>query len=429
MVHHVGLFVAHLPLPDLLFKPLPLDVGVVQLGVGVADLFSADEQLEPLHRLGVVLPGLGEGGDVQGVIRQEGRLDEGRLHRRFQNFVQHLAEAVVAGDVDSPLLGPRAGGCLPGQVVRRHTGDFRQGLPQLHSPPGRRQVHVLAVPGGLPGAEDVVGHFHQERLDQVHHVPVVGVRHIPLQHRELGVVLGGDALVSEVAVDLIDPVDSADDQALEVELGRDPQIEGHFEGVMMRHEGPGGRTPDDGLHHRGLDLEKSPGVEPVAKGLDDPGAHREGLAHLRVHQQVHVPLAVAGLHVLEAVPLLGQGPEGLGEKRQLVRREGELSPLRLHDLAPDADEIADVQALEEFIRRLAEAVLLGDDLNLARSVPDVAEGQLSQPPLGHHAAGQDVGLGPGFQFFARQRAVFLNDAAKGRRRGKAVDVGVSSLSP
>ena len=59
----------------------------------------------------------------------------------------------------------------------------------------------------------------------VHQVVVVGVGLVELEHGELGIVLGADAFVAEVAIDLVDAVHAADHQALEVELGRDAEEE------------------------------------------------------------------------------------------------------------------------------------------------------------------------------------------------------------
>jgi hypothetical protein len=46
-------------------------------------------------------------------------------------------------------------------------------------------------------------------------------------------VLVADPLVAEVAADLVDRLETADDQALEVELERDPQVEVVIEGVVV----------------------------------------------------------------------------------------------------------------------------------------------------------------------------------------------------
>ena len=48
-------------------------------------------------------------------------------------------------------------------------------------------------------------------LDAAHLVVVVGVRLVPLDHRELGVVLERHALVAEVLAELVDALEAADD--------------------------------------------------------------------------------------------------------------------------------------------------------------------------------------------------------------------------
>ncbi len=58
-----------------------------------------------------------------------------------------------------------------------------------------------------------------------HDVVVVGVGLVAFEHGELGVVLEADALVAKDAADLVDLVEAADDQALEVQLRRDAQVE------------------------------------------------------------------------------------------------------------------------------------------------------------------------------------------------------------
>ncbi len=52
-----------------------------------------------------------------------------------------------------------------------------------------------------------------------------------------------------------------------------------------------------------------------------PGA--EDLAHLGAHHQVEITLAVAGLHVGEAVVFFRQGPQSFGEDHKAAHRQGE----------------------------------------------------------------------------------------------------------
>ncbi len=111
-----------------------------------------------------------------------------------------------------------------------------------------------------------------------HQVVVVGVGLVELEHGELGVVPGADALVAEVAVDLVDAVEASDDQSLQVQLRGDAEEEVDVELVVMRGEGAGCGSSGDLLHHRGFDFEVATVVEEGADGAEDCGALDEDLA-------------------------------------------------------------------------------------------------------------------------------------------------------
>ena len=102
-------------------------------------------------------------------------------------------------------------------------------------------------------------------------VLVVRVGLVPLDHRELGVVLERDALVAEVLAELVDALQAADDAALEVELGRDAQVEVAVERVVVRDERPRQRAAVERLQHRRLDLEEALVVEVAADRGDRSG--------------------------------------------------------------------------------------------------------------------------------------------------------------
>src|SRR6185312_15688289 len=105
-----------------------------------------------------------------------------------------------------------------------------------------------------------------ELFGEVHQVVVVSVGLVELEHGELGVVPGADAYVAEVAVDLVDAVEAADDEALQVKLRRDAEEEVDVEFVVVRGEGARGGPASDGLHHRRLDFEVAACVEEGANG-------------------------------------------------------------------------------------------------------------------------------------------------------------------
>ena len=83
--------VTAIALGDLLLEALVLLHRVVQLAEGVAQLEAAGEELKPLHVGRVVGLGLGERRDLHRVVVDDGRLNQERLHNRFEEVVDRLA--------------------------------------------------------------------------------------------------------------------------------------------------------------------------------------------------------------------------------------------------------------------------------------------------------------------------------------------------
>ena len=125
------------------------------------------------------------------------------------------------------------------------------------------------------------------------------------------------------------------------------------------------------------------------------------LARLRVDDQVDVALAVAHLDVGQAVELLRQRVERLGEQDQLLHVHRDLAGLGAEHLAPRADEVAEVEQAQVRERLLAQRVLAQVELELAGLVLDVTELGLAVLPPRHQPAG-DAHLehGPGCPGFA-----------------------------
>ena len=172
---------------------------------------------------------------------------------------------------------------------------------ELHAPPGRLQVDLVPAKGHPRRSDGLAS----DRLDQVfdprHRVAVVGVGLVPLEHRELGLMLVRDALVAEILADLVDLFEATDDESLQIELGRDSQVEIDVELVVVGHERLCERAAVTWLEYRGLDLDESTLVE-VSTDRRDHAASQDGVCtRLLVHEQVEIALAVAGLRIDEAV--------------------------------------------------------------------------------------------------------------------------------
>ena len=108
----------------------------------------------------------------------------------------------------------------------------------------------------------------------------------------------------------------------------------------MRHERLRRGAADERVHRRRLDLEEAVLVEDLASGADDVAARPEHVRHGRVGDEVDVALAVAQLHVGQAVPLLGQRAVRLGQQAQAPRLDRQLAALARGERPLGLDDVA-----------------------------------------------------------------------------------------
>ena len=116
-----------------------------------------------------------------------------------------------------------------------------------------------------------------------------------------------------------------------MQFGSDPQIEIDVERVVMGNERFCRGAPGYRVQHRRLDFEIAARDEAAAHRSDDPAPPAQRLAALRVHDQVEIALAIAQLDIGQAVVLLWQRPQGLGENRERGRIDGQLAARRPAD--------------------------------------------------------------------------------------------------
>ena len=163
---------------------------------------------------------LGERRELDRVVEQERRLRSASARRAW-----------TAGGRRAAPRSPRSGTSRPRSRIA--AAATRASRSARMSTPVRAPIAPASVSrchGGVKSSSPVVADRARRRSatscsQRVGDVVVVGVGLVPLEHRELGVVLGRDALVAEVLADLVDALEAADDQPLEVELGGDPQVE------------------------------------------------------------------------------------------------------------------------------------------------------------------------------------------------------------
>ena len=119
------------------------------------------------------------------------------------------------------------------------------------------EIDLLALVFHHRRAGGVDGGLPQQLLGKIHHAEVIRVGLIKLQHREFGIVVRRDPLIAEIAVDLVDALQAAHHQALQIQFRRDPQIQIDVERVVMRPERARRRAAVKRLEHGRLHFQKA----------------------------------------------------------------------------------------------------------------------------------------------------------------------------
>ena len=126
--------------------------------------------------------------------------------------------------------------------------------------------------------------------------------------------------------------------------------------------------------------------ERLANRADDLRAIQKPRHHAFAVRQVEIPQPLAQLGVGEAVMLFRRRGQALRENREPLGEDRKLARLRAAQLAVDADDVAQVEALGQ-LPIVAHLLLADEELNLARHVADVDELQLALVAMQHDAAG------------------------------------------
>ncbi len=306
------------------------------------------------------------------------------LDQLLENHHLQLAQAFVAEQLGTGLLGDGAGRF---QIVEIGGRDLRIELEDRveHRQPRERlaEVEHLVAVGHVGAAEHGLGQLAEQLLGQVHVVFVVGIGLVELEHGELGVVPGRDAFVTEVAVDLEHALEATDHQALQVQLRRDAQEHRHVQRVVMGLERFGRSAAGNGLQHRRFDFEEVTLGEELADMRDDLGAHAERFAHLLVDHQVDVALAVALLGVGQAVELVRQRAQRLGQQAHAVHVDVQVALAGARQCALGGNDVAQVEVLDRLDLLGRQGLAIDVDLDAPAHVLQHHE----RPAVEHDAPG------------------------------------------
>ena len=370
----------------LLLETGPLVDGVVELAESVAELVPVDEILKPFGQVGIVLLALGQGRDIHRIIGHERRLNKRGLHILVKQGGQAVAALGLLFHMHAH--GVQAGARLlirfPAVVI--HPTGILYGLRHGHAPPRGLELDHLSLIGHTGGAAHRPGHVGVKFFDHFHHVVVVGVCLVGLHAGELRVVRSVHALVAEQPAHLVHAVETAHNQAFEIQFRFDAQEHVDIQRVVMGFEGTGRRANLQRVQDRRVHLQKAAGIEKIAHGVDHTAAFAEGLAHLGVDDHVHIALTVAKIRVLEAMELLRQHLEALAQQRHLTGVHADFALLGAKHRALHADHVADVHVLKSGICLLAQVVAAHVNLQITLRVQNVGKAGLAHHALGNHTA-------------------------------------------
>ena len=247
-VHLVAEHLLHLLL-QLELRPLLDRVG--ELAERRDELEAGRDQVEVLREARIVAVWPGERRDLPREVAHERRLLDRALDELLEELLHDLARtparlhghAVSVGDATEVRMVERHR-LADGFAHRTEDRDAPNGgvrsIVRPRTTGSRRRVGVAAddrVHG--PRA------LGEERLAELHHRVVVAVGLVGLEHRELGVVVAIDALVAEVAPQLVHALHAPDEHPLEVQLERDAQLHRDVE-RMVRGERTGVRAAGHG---------------------------------------------------------------------------------------------------------------------------------------------------------------------------------------
>ena len=253
----------------------------------------------------------------------------------------------LAGVAQQPLGIARPARAWAG---RSPLPEFDDGLAH-GEPPQVAEIELLAVDIRLRAAGGVERHLAQQFVAEVHQAAIIRVGLIELQHGELGVVPRGDAFVAEVAVDLVDPLQAAHHQPLQIQLRRDAQVEVDIQRVVMRDKRTRRGAAVERLHHGRFHFDEAAASSCRRSEAMMLRARHEDLAHFGIGDQIEIALAVAGLHVFQAVPFLGHGEQRLREEFELLHVDAQFAGAGAEQIAFDADDVAEIEQLEELRNR------------------------------------------------------------------------------
>ena len=329
----------------------------------------------------------------------------------FKDLGLNFTQAPALFDLDAQFFRRSAGGI---QGVQVGVGDavtvIQNRLAQGETLEGLAEIVAGPLVGDRGGAEHLLSCRAQHGFGHVQQVAVIRVSPVELHHGELRVVPCGQTFVTEVAVDLEHFLETTHHQTLQVKLRGNTQVHIDIQRIVVSNKRTRRRAAGDRLQHRRFHFHEATGFEETAHGADHRRAGLEHLTRLRVHDQIDVALAVARFLIGQAVELIRQRAQALGQQLRLDHHHVQVAFTRLMHRPTGGDDIADIPAFDVFQNVFRQPLFIHVELDLARHVLNHDE----RTAFAHHATGHRRLMIQRFQLgfvFLAQQVVQLNGEA------------------
>ncbi len=158
--------------------------------------------------------------------------------------------------------------------------------------------------------------------------------------------------------------------------------------------------PANRLHHRRFHFEIPALVKEPPQRLEHLGALHKDFAAVEVGEQVYVALAIAQLHVGQAVIFFRQREHGLGQKRERLHVHRQLAGAGTKQIAGDSDVVAQIEQLVEREASVADCVEPDVDLQPRALLLQRGESGLALQTDGHDAPGHGYRYALGLKLLA-----------------------------
>src|SRR5205807_6108194 len=188
---------------------------------------------------------------------------------------------------------------------------------------------------------------------------------------EFRIVLPRNAFVSKIPVQFKHLGESANEQAFQIKLRRDPQIQIKPERFVVSTKWRSGRAASHRLQNRRLHFRKTAILQKPANFAHQRDPFLKCFQRLLVRNKIDITLSMTRFDILQAVPFFRWRPERLGQHFEFVRFQRRFASLRQKTSAFYPDEIAEIEQIENLHRRRANLFLVEIRLNAAGHVSKI----------------------------------------------------------